>query len=478
MSTSHQRSVSASSSKAKRNGKATTPPVVPPQTSAPLPAPDDRDGWRVHWSAQGQPWRTEPEIDQQRQAELEQRRAIVPNLEQGIYSFADMKLSRADVEWLLATHDHGRGPVDWDDMSQRSRTGLDLRGADLRGVHLSGLPLARLRGGMTKEQWLGGDWKQKRPGEIHLEGAILRQAHLEGSYLREAHLEGVDLLGAYLGGIDLFRAHLEGANLAGAHLVTECTHLAPLPYAPGDFEHFPPTILRRVFFDGATNLEGIDLGRGSPEIVRLGDISWNGANLSRVDWSVVTMLGDERQARQKLRNGKKKDRIFHTKEYIDAARASRQLAVILQSQGLNIDSARFAYRAQALERHVFRLHTVQPGIPLRQRIQALSAFLFSWFLFLIAGYGYKPGRSFLTYFLVIFGFATAYYFLGHSVGPSLTPLGAFVFSMTSFHGRGFFPGNNISLDDPLTVLAAFEALVGLIIEVTFIATLTQRFFSR
>ena len=53
-----------------------------------------------------------------------------------------------------------------------------------------------------------------------------------------------------------------------------------------------------------------------------------------------------------------------------------------------------------------------------------------------------------------------------------------MFSMTSFHGRGFFPGNNILLDDPLTVLAAFEALVGLIIKVTFIVTLTQRFFNR
>ncbi len=49
--------------------------------------------------------------------------------------------------------------------------------------------------------------------------------------------------------------------------------------------------------------------------------------------------------------------------------------------------------------------------------------------------------------------------------------------MTSFHGRGFFPGG-IKLDDPLTVLAAIEALVGLIIEVTFIATLTRRFFGQ
>src|SRR5260221_12585110 len=119
-----------------------------------------------------------------------------------------------------------------------------------------------------------------------------------------------------------------------------------------------------------------------------------------------------------------------------------------------------------LQRTVFRLQ------------KKFRQYLFSLFLNLLTGYGYKPGRSFLAYLLVITGFATTYYIIGHTVGPALSPLGAFVFSMTSFHGRGFFPGNNISLDDPLTVLAAFEALVGLVIEVTFIATLTQRFFNR
>ena len=43
----------------------------------------------------------------------------------------------------------------------------------------------------------------------------------------------------------------------------------------------------------------------------------------------------------------------------------------------------------------------------------------------------------------------------------------------SFHSRGFFPGG-IALDDPLTILAAFGAFVGLLIEVTRIAVLTQR----
>jgi uncharacterized protein YjbI with pentapeptide repeats len=83
-----------------------------------------------------------------RQVYLTTRRAITPDLAQGLYPFTGIKLSRADIEWLLAAHEDGRGPVDWGDESQRDRQGLDLRGADLRQVNLSGLPLARLCGGL------------------------------------------------------------------------------------------------------------------------------------------------------------------------------------------------------------------------------------------------------------------------------------------------------------------------------------------
>jgi hypothetical protein len=70
----------------------------------------------------------------------------------------------------------------------------------------------------------------------------------------------------------------------------------------------------------------------------------------------------------------------------------------------------------------------------RDIVKKIGQYLFSLFLDLLAGYGYKPWR-------------------------------------------GFFPGG-IRLDDPLTVLAALEAFVGLFIEVTFIATLTQRLFGK
>jgi hypothetical protein len=104
------------------------------------PAPDGYTSWPDYWKAQGMPWRTEPEIDEERQRYLAERRAIQPDIRQGVYPFKDVKLDRAEVEWLLATHESGgmRGPVDWSDKKQRHRAGLDLRGADLRGATLRG----------------------------------------------------------------------------------------------------------------------------------------------------------------------------------------------------------------------------------------------------------------------------------------------------------------------------------------------------
>jgi hypothetical protein len=102
------------------------------------------------------------------------------------------------------------------------------------------------------------------------------------------------------------------------------------------------------------------------------------------------------------------------------------------------------------------------------------SYLFSGFLDLLAGYGYRPGRSVFWYIVIIFGFAMAYYVFGHL--PFFPD--TFIFSLTSFHGRGFFPGlgNEASLHNPLVVLAAVEAVIGLFIEISFIATFTKRFF--
>ena len=192
------------------------------------------------WQALTLPWRSEPEIDVERQMYLSERRSIQSDSELGIYPFQGVKLSRADIEWLLMTHEDAdqRGPVDLTDERQQARRGLDLRGADLCQVNLSGLPLTRLRGGRnwlvqfpsTEEQHdmatmhlegadLGATYLQEAYlGGVHLEEAFLGGAHLEGTYLEGARLEGATLEGAHLEGAHLEHAHLEGANLEGAHL--------------------------------------------------------------------------------------------------------------------------------------------------------------------------------------------------------------------------------------------------------------------
>lgn len=178
------------------------------------------------------------------------------------------------------------------------------------------------------------------------------------------------------------------------------------------------------------------------------------------------MLGDEQKAsRATTDTGALKSSRERLREYREAVRANRQLAVALQGRGLNEDAARFAFRAQRLHRTELRLR------------KKWGAYIFALFLELLAGYGYRPIRSLIAYLCVIFCFAVTYFILGSMVGPHISLLGALVFSVTSFHGRGFFPGG-IKLDDPITVLAALEAVVGLTIEISFIATFTQRYFGK
>jgi len=407
------------------------------------PVNDDQEAWESYWKAQSQEWRTEPEIDAERQKYLDERRSIEPDTEEGIYPFMNIKLSRADVEWLLVTHENGRGPIDWSDESQREREGLDLRGADLRNIDLRALPLAGTIGAA-----IGAN--RARAEIIHLEGAHLDGVHLEGAHLSEVCLENARLNYAHLERAYLYAAHLENAHLNHAHL--------------------EGASLVASFFDSLTDLERVVLDTKEYGGFFIADIHWGDVNVAVVDWSSLSILGDElyaarKQQRMYYYDGKLQVSELYLVECRAAVRAYRQLAVVLRNQGLNEDAARFAYRAQLMQRKVFWYQG------------KFAQHLGSLFLDLLAGYGYKPWRSFLAYLLVITAFATAYFIIGHTVGPVLSPLGSFVFSMTSFHGRGFFPGG-ITLDDPLTVVAAFEAFIGLLIEVTFIATLTQRLFGK
>lgn len=174
------------------------------------PDTNDPDTWKAYWRAKGWLWRTEPEIDVERQRYLDERRRITSDIEKGIYPFKDIepKLTRADIEWLLATHDNGRGPVAWAAERHRSRQGLDLRGANLRKINLNGLPLSCISGALNQDDRKFATDEQKEVATVHLEDSTLRRAHLEGADLYKAHLEGAYLHGAYF----------EYTFLRGAHL--------------------------------------------------------------------------------------------------------------------------------------------------------------------------------------------------------------------------------------------------------------------
>ncbi len=548
------------------------------------PTPISPEEWRAHWQAKGFPWRTEPEIDAKRQEELSKCRAIVPDIEKGIYPFKGMKLSRADVEWLLATHENGRGPVDWSDEWQRKREGLDLRGADLRKEDLRALPLACLIGGMSVEEdltaqfadvdtrlvylylegadlsnahlegaklcgvnlenanlfeaymqvanlsgsYLNGAWLDKAHlenadfsdarlraanlDEAYLEGAKLRGvwaegtnldgAHLEKTDLRNIHLEkaslketflnNADLSYAQLAGANLHRAHLEGANLTWAHLEGKCMLAEDMPsqemervrtwfhglrwrgmedvltFEEGkelqeEFpEELPPANLSGAFFDSATLLEKTYLGDRKYGFVSLVDVSWGDTNLSVVNWTKVKMLGDESTARQKKTSGDKRGKLV---EYQLAVRANRQLAVALQDQGLNEDAARFAFRAQVLQRKVF------------WRQLNFWKWSGSALLALLAGYGYRMWHILVAYVLVVLLCAAAYFVLGMYYEPHLSLLEAVLTSVTAFHGR-VFSEPFLRPGEPQLWVTAFEAVAGLIVEGVFIAMLTQKFFGK
>jgi len=471
------------------------------------PTVSDCETWHIYWASQGQPWRTRPEIDKQRQKKLAQYLAIAPDVERGIYPFKNIKLSRADVEWLLSGQRIGREPVDPNEADEHEDEGLDLRGADLRGEDLSGLPLPHLRGGLTVRELGNTTPEQRRTAAIHLEGASLINAHLERASLHSAHLEGASFIEAHLGGAlldeahleksSLFQSHLRGVNLNFAHLEGANLIRAGLEEANLSFAHLQGALLsearleganlmkahleganltgahlegarvQRASLDSTTVLDGASFSDGRHKCAFLADVRWGGVNLTDVNWSSVKVLGDENEARRRKARGRRvKEKTERLDEFKVAVHANRQLALVLRSQGMNEEADHFAYRAQLLQRVVYR------------RQLKLLKYAFAWFLYLLAGYGYRPLRSLFIYLLVIASFAAGYYWATHV--PHVHPLNcyeALVLSVSSFHGRGFFqpaqgPG------DPVALLAAAEAVIGLLIEISFIATFTQRYFGK
>src|SRR5437899_375795 len=141
----------------------------------PRPGANDPVAWQAYWKVRGMPWRRDPEIDEDRKVELAQLRESSSDS-----PFRYTSLSRADVEWLLETHEFMLD-LAW----------ADLVGASLQGAHLDNANLQ----------------------EAHLDNANLQEAELREANLQEAHLDNANLQGA-----SLWKANLQGAELWGTNL--------------------------------------------------------------------------------------------------------------------------------------------------------------------------------------------------------------------------------------------------------------------
>jgi Pentapeptide repeats (8 copies) len=389
--------------------------------------------------------RTSEGLTLERREEL--RAACTANLGAGKAPYAGVRIqTRAEVEWIMAEHDW-TGKISNYTLKYelvpvgKTAQAADLSGAWLADIDLSGIRLQRanlrganlVRANLAKIDLVDADLSDADLGFSDMSHANLTWANLTGAHLREVNLTGARLIFATLHGTGFARCDLRGANVRNARM------------------------------DAATLLADVQLDSHT----RLRDIVWNGASLTQVDWGQVTRLGDEQvEHEQTLRQEHGRRNVAAPPRWEAASRTYQQLAVALREQGVTDPAARFAYRSQVLQRRALRQQ--------RHYLRASG----SWLLDIISGYGYKPLRSFFTYLLVVGVFAVAYYLLRENVSPALSPVDALIFSITSFHGRGFTPGEAVTLHNPLTMLAAGEAILGLLIEITFIATFTQRFFAR
>jgi uncharacterized protein YjbI with pentapeptide repeats len=318
-----------------------------------------------------------------------------------------------------------------------------LDGANLSGARLDGADLsdATLIDAKLIDTNLSGAFLSNAT----LTHADLRRATLDRAYLEHATLDRAYLEHATLTGANLRRAALTGADLTSATLTGTVLTVANLCGAN----------LQSCRMDAATILTGVTIDSHT----RLGDIVWNGAPLTQVDWSQAPRLGDENAI------GKAETRDYRIRAIHAATRAYRGLTTALRSQSLALPASKYRLREQRLERRAARLE------------RHYGAWLFSWLLDLVSGYGEEPGRIFTAYLVVVFGFAAAYMGVTHFLETGLSALRpdeALVLSLTSFHGRGFFPGF-LQLGDWVARLGAAEAVIGLFIELILIATFSRRF---
>jgi uncharacterized protein YjbI with pentapeptide repeats len=361
--------------------------------------------------------------------------AYADNIAHGKAPYSRVAIRTAgELRWILGE----RGWSGEQDAPGQPRPHLEE--ADLRGANLSGMQLCQV---VLRNATIEG---------ACLFGANLYRAELQGTKCEKADLREVDLFGA-----DLDRAWLWDADFRRARLAR--TSLCATHFRGADLRGAD---LTGAWMDSTTRFRAVKLDAGT----RVGQVVWNSVPLIQVDWAQLPATGEEADIKGT------KARAVRLQAIIAAQQAYDGLAVVLQNQGVKDWASRYHLRALRLER----------------RAQLLRGHLLSWFVSwlidALSGYGQYTGRALRAYALVVTLFAATYYALTnalsvhiHTRATRLSWIEALVLSVSSFHGRGFFP-QAITLGDPIAVVAAAEAIIGLFIELVFITTFSRRVLDR
>ncbi len=291
---------------------------------------------------------------------------------------------------------------------------------------------------MQQRKWSGETNLPRGMSRANFSRAQLSQLNLEGIQLNNANLNGTNLRRTQLSNSCLVRSDLSGANLYGAKL-----NNVNLARALMDIK----TVLDKIEFDEKTKFLGV---------------RWNNVSLNDIDWLQTSHIGDEPTKEIIIQE---KMAVKRAKYYRDAAGAYHGLVVALNDQGLSIPASNYRLREKDMEKEAL------------WEEHKFCGWLFNIFLGGVAGHGEKPGRTVTWYLGIIAVFSVIYWMLTNLVHGSvkaLSPLEAVILSLTCFHGRGFFT-NTITIGDPVTTFAAIEAVLGLFIELVFIATFSKKF---
>lgn len=385
-------------------------------------------------------WQTgtrEEVIDQSRQAFLLDRLTQPCDPMLDMYPFKDETLSRADIEWMIIAFSHEK------DEQLKGLDCINLGKADLHDIDLSGLWFidcfrfiyanlqnAKFNSVAYISSSIGGSFLSRE--RVTLPGMHVWRTQLIGADFRGANLRGASFLGADLFDCDMRDTALDGADFTDAKLIG--------------------VKLCGALFDDETRFGVWALGSGK-SFASLGDVHWGGVDLTSARWDTLAVLGDEEQLRQ--------DQSDATLAAVE--RAYRQVARQLREQGLSATADRFAYRALMFHRRVLW----------RQGFWSKFASVGAQLIEMTSGYGYMVYRAIATYVVLIVAFGLVYLLMDRG----LSLLEAVIISITAFHGRGFI-ATTFQIGSPLAVVSAVETMLGLVVEICFIASFTQRHLNR